>query len=103
MVVEDYSKIKDITFKVTDILSKDAKDKVLDLIEVIQKEKDRLHELRDEVRKAEHNLEVLEERFSVISNLIDHIEYETYEKDEVQNNDLHLYFKFDTEVNKHIG
>lgn len=103
MVVEDFSKIKNITFKVTDILSKDAKDKVLDLIEVIQKEKDRLHKLRDEVRKAENNVEFLEKRFNIISGLIDKIEYETYEKDEVHDDASALHFVFNTEVNKHIG
>ena len=101
MIVKDFSKIKDITFKVDDILSKDAKDTVIDLIEVINSTKERLYALRDAVRMTEKDLKCLEDRFNTISYLIENIEYETYEVEDKEYTEA-PYVKFDTDVNKHI-
>ena len=100
MICTDYNKIKRVTFKVPDMMTDKAEEKVIEKFNAINALKDKIADLRMEASKLEQEQRKLEKEWNDIYPLLD-IEFETYEKEEIHEN-VYVGFNFGTDINKHL-
>jgi phage shock protein A len=100
MIYTDYTKIKKISFKVPELVNEKAEEEVINLFNRIKALKDDISSLRMEATEKEKQLQVLEEKWNILSALLD-IEFDTKEKAEVHQ-DVNIGFNFHSDINKKI-